>query len=93
LILFAPAALGGAIIFLLFWDSGSANAFSIGGVARQFWDWLRNTRPISKAMALGGVFLLVTAAYIEYGITPTSAIWAGAALLGGAIVFRVFWDS
>ncbi len=54
--------------------------------------WLR-PRPVSKTLALAGITLLVLSAFTAHGSTWEAWATAGAAVLGGAIVFRLLWDT
>ena len=51
-------------------------------------------RPISSAMALVSISLLVVTAFMAYGGRHWEA-WAlaGAALFGGAVILRLLWDT
>lgn len=54
--------------------------------------WLQ-PRPVSKSMALVGISLLVISAFLAHGSSWSAWALAGAALSGGAIIFRLLWDT
>jgi hypothetical protein len=55
--------------------------------------YTRVCRPVSKTMSLLGIALLVSGGVLLYEGVGQRIAWAGAALLGGAIAFRLFWNS
>jgi hypothetical protein len=73
-------------------DSEQRRSGEIRTSAEKVIAWLQ-PRPVSKSMAIVGILLLVISAFIAHGIGWAAWALAGAALLGGAIAFRLLWDT